>query len=241
MPNRRDDEARKRAEKEKRQAEILGRSSRQAGESIRAFREGRDIGGPDVPLETVHKAAKQGRKLPPTEPGGASIRTPRSRTYRTAAPAAPQRVIVEQKPAWSGPPIKPIKIAGQPLPGAANAVFILGFGLAAVALWNTTVVALWDLAWNGPNATRRIILPPGPLIGLVGFVLLLVFVASLSPESAQVTLYLMLALWAVFLVMNPGVLQTVFGWMQQPSPRQNEPLPPSPPAPAHTRAQGATH
>jgi hypothetical protein len=69
-------------------------------------------------------------------------------------------------------------------------------------------------------------------VSLLLFVVALVLIASLNPDAAQVTLWLVLALWVVFLVMNPDKVQLVTQALTQ----ANVPIiqahaPQAPPAP----------
>lgn len=93
--------------------------------------------------------------------------------------------------------------------GAPGAVFILGGGLAAVALWHDVLHPIVNSAWGGQKLA--ITLPPGRIVGLLAFVGLLVFLSDLSSDFASLALYLVVALWAVYLIMNPTTVTNVVG------------------------------
>lgn len=120
------------------------------------------------------------------------------RAKQTATPAAP---VVVNLPSPSMPS------------GAQGTVLVLGAGLAGVALWSDTIAPLLDSAWNG--TPLNISLPASGIASLVLFVGALVFVSDLSPDAAQVALWLVIALWCVWLVMHPGLVSTVTSWLSQ--------------------------
>lgn len=117
----------------------------------------------------------------------------------------------------SGGPLSSLKPTVLPpvhqVPAAAEGTLILGAGLALVATSKQTKTWLVDTLWNGKPPTSGI--PSSGVVSLVLFIGVLVVAASLSQDLAQVTLWLMLALWIVFLVKNPAIVQTAAGWISQ--------------------------
>ena len=99
------------------------------------------------------------------------------------------------------------------LSGAQNATLVLGAGLVMVSLWSDTLAPLWDSAWNGKPLA--ITLPAAGVLAEALFVGALVFVGSLSDDFAQLAFWFILALWALYLVMHPGVVTTAASWMTQ--------------------------
>lgn len=93
------------------------------------------------------------------------------------------------------------------LSGAQNATTLLGVSLAGVALWSDTLAPLVHTAWTGEPLQLK--LAGGDVLAVVLFVAGFVFISNLSDDFAQVALWFVLALWAVYLVMHPDVITAV--------------------------------
>lgn len=139
---------------------------------------------------------------------------PKPKTKRPGRPPITTRV---------SPQSTRVTVKGQSvaIPGAANAVFLLGSTLAVVALWSDVIVPFWDRAWNG-DTSKKYTLPPSGIISLVLFILFLTFVSSLSPDFAQVAFLFVIGLWIVYLVMNPQVVQNAAGFISQGNNQQQQ-------------------
>ena len=117
-------------------------------------------------------------------------------------------------PRGSAPYLRLPKGAGSvPLPGAGNATLFLFVSLALVATWREDGQPAWDAIFH--NKPMDLKIPNTSILSLLIFGLILVFASSLSPDIAEITVLFMLALWAVFLVMNPSFVQTIAGWASQ--------------------------
>lgn len=219
---------------EEEKASRLAESSKNAGDAIRKFNAKVDPGGPNVStaFHGVEGATKsQVRKdnkanvdslmsvhnNPPTstpsatDASGKPIRTFRVENIPPALPANPLAMKFPDMPKTGLGTNKTLS-----LPGAGNGVFLLGGTLAIVAVWGSVIHPLIDLSWNGKyKTTKGMTMPPSGIISLVLFILLITFVSTLSPDFANVAFLFVLALWAVYLIMNPTVVQNVASFVSQ--------------------------
>lgn len=149
----------------------------------------------------------------PTQPQTAprQSRTPRQRQQpqRTRYRVSNRGMTISGDPAAGGGTVTLAAPSYDPpdVTGAPGAVFVLGASLAGVALWRSTLLPIVRSSWTGEKL--QLDLPAPQVLGIVLFVGVIVFISDLSGDMAQLALWFIVALWAVYLIMNPSTVSGV--------------------------------
>lgn len=102
------------------------------------------------------------------------------------------------------------------VPAAATGTLVLGTGLALIAAWPVLKSWAYNKVWLGKEGpTTPGTDNPTGLLSLALFIGFLVLISSLSQEVAQVTLWVVVALWVVLLVERPQIVQSVADYLSQ--------------------------
>lgn len=103
------------------------------------------------------------------------------------------------------------------LSGDPQVVFVLMFGLLILVGWNTIWKQLFQLAWNpqkqGSQTPSITSIPWKQSLGMIFFLLVMVFLATISDTLAGLMVIIASAMITVYLVENNGGgLTTLFNW-----------------------------
>ena len=87
-------------------------------------------------------------------------------------------------------------------PGAGGGVFFFALLLLILATWKPFWSPLIDTAWSGTS--RKTTVPVQLVIGGLVFAWLLSLMAKASKQSEQVAIWMLVAMWLVFIMFNGG-------------------------------------